>query len=252
MVLLILALSAGAFAQLPEVGSLAILSPLPNSNLSGRDKIIIRWVSFLGDTASYQVVYSSDGKTFDKLLGSTRGTCELEWDASKVNGLFGWVKVKAYDGSAGMVSESVVPVTFVPRTVVIVSKANQKVFYIRDGKLLDVFTCSTALPKYDLSPGHYRVYSRQVKHWSKEYEVWMPHSLFFHEGYALHATTMIRQLGRPASHGCVRLHPKDAEALYHQVGVGTPVIVYPRSRDCSGLLKLRERPSEKKTSVAKG
>ena len=46
----------------------------------------------------------------------------------------------------------------------------------------------------------------------------MPHSLFFHGGYAIHGTGAIRQLGRPASHGCVRLHPANARALYGLVG----------------------------------
>jgi L,D-transpeptidase catalytic domain len=41
----------------------------------------------------------------------------------------------------------------------------------------------------------------------------MPHSLFFRGGYAIHGTGAIRQLGRPASHGCVRLHPANARAV---------------------------------------
>ena len=36
--------------------------------------------------------------------------------------------------------------------------------------------------------------------------------------YAIHGTGAIRQLGRPASHGCVRLHPANARALYPLVG----------------------------------
>ena len=45
----------------------------------------------------------------------------------------------------------------------------------------------------------------------------MPHSVFFHGGYAVHATPHVRNLGRPASHGCVRLHPDDASDFYHLV-----------------------------------
>ncbi len=45
----------------------------------------------------------------------------------------------------------------------------------------------------------------------------MPHSIFFHHGYAIHGTNYIKQLGRPASHGCVRLHPKNATRLYSLV-----------------------------------
>ena len=35
----------------------------------------------------------------------------------------------------------------------------------------------------------------------------MPHSIFFHGQYAIHGTTAVGTLGRPASHGCVRLSP---------------------------------------------
>jgi hypothetical protein len=45
----------------------------------------------------------------------------------------------------------------------------------------------------------------------------MPHSIFFHNGYAIHGTTEIKRLGRIASHGCVRLHPENAEKLYSLV-----------------------------------
>jgi hypothetical protein len=42
----------------------------------------------------------------------------------------------------------------------------------------------------------------------------MPYAIFFHEGYAIHGTTVISRLGSPASHGCVRLHPRDAAVLF--------------------------------------
>jgi hypothetical protein len=43
----------------------------------------------------------------------------------------------------------------------------------------------------------------------------MPHAVFFtREGHAIHGTTEVKRLGDPASHGCVRLSPKNAETLY--------------------------------------
>jgi lipoprotein-anchoring transpeptidase ErfK/SrfK len=43
----------------------------------------------------------------------------------------------------------------------------------------------------------------------------MPHSIFFtRHGHAIHGTGHLRTLGRPVSHGCVRLEPKAAEWLY--------------------------------------
>jgi lipoprotein-anchoring transpeptidase ErfK/SrfK len=55
----------------------------------------------------------------------------------------------------------------------------------------------------------------------------MPHSIFFMKGYAIHGSYETRYLGRPASHGCVRLHPSNAAALYSLVktyGAGNTVI----------------------------
>lgn len=46
----------------------------------------------------------------------------------------------------------------------------------------------------------------------------MPHSIFFSGGVAIHATYATRMLGRPASHGCVRLAPSNAATLYKLVG----------------------------------
>jgi lipoprotein-anchoring transpeptidase ErfK/SrfK len=45
----------------------------------------------------------------------------------------------------------------------------------------------------------------------------MPHSIFFHGGYAIHGTYEIKRLGRPVSHGCVRLHPSNAAKLFSLV-----------------------------------
>jgi len=41
--------------------------------------------------------------------------------------------------------------------------------------------------------------------------------VFFHGGYAIHGTTDIRRLGKPASHGCVRLHPDNAKIFFQMV-----------------------------------
>ena len=42
----------------------------------------------------------------------------------------------------------------------------------------------------------------------------MPHSIFFHGGIAIHGTYETAWLGRPVSHGCVRLLPGAAATLF--------------------------------------
>jgi lipoprotein-anchoring transpeptidase ErfK/SrfK len=68
----------------------------------------------------------------------------------------------------------------------------------------------------------------------KYYNSPMPHSIFFHRGYAIHGSYEIRRLGGPASHGCVRLHPVHAAALFALVqkyGTGNTRIVISKFAD---------------------
>ena len=220
----------------PKFDWLWITWPRANEDLSAAEQVTVRWESNLGGGVKYSVAYSSDGKSFSRVVASGLASRECVWEISDKTDLVGWIKVKAFDSAGVMVAEDSVPVILVPPTAIVVSRADQKVLYFSGGALQSIFACSTGLPKYDLPAGRYKVYSRQRKHWSRKYEVWMPHSLFFHKGYALHATTVIHRLGRPASHGCIRLHPRDAKLLYKEVKVGTPVLVLPNRRGCSDLV----------------
>jgi lipoprotein-anchoring transpeptidase ErfK/SrfK len=74
---------------------------------------------------------------------------------------------------------------------------------------------STARAGYYTPRGTYSVKRLAKMHYSRKYDnAPMPHSVFFHGGYAIHGTGHLRALGRPASHGCVRLAPGNAAALY--------------------------------------
>jgi lipoprotein-anchoring transpeptidase ErfK/SrfK len=52
------------------------------------------------------------------------------------------------------------------------------------------------------------------------------HRLNLGDGYALHGTQAVRQLGRSVSHGCVRLRNEDIAQLYEMASVGDEVIIY--------------------------
>ncbi len=46
----------------------------------------------------------------------------------------------------------------------------------------------------------------------------MPHSIFFmKDGHAIHGSLDVKNLGKPVSHGCVRISPKNAATLYELV-----------------------------------
>ena len=74
---------------------------------------------------------------------------------------------------------------------------------------------STARDGYHTPRGSWRPFLLKKMHYSKKYDnAPMPNSIFFLGGYAIHATYYVRQLGSPASHGCIRLHPQNAARLY--------------------------------------
>jgi len=52
------------------------------------------------------------------------------------------------------------------------------------------------------------------------------HRLNLGDGYALHGTQAVKQLGQSVSHGCVRLHNDDIQRLYSMANVGDEVIIY--------------------------
>ena len=99
-----------------------------------------------------------------------------------------------------------------------VSLASQRMVLIVDGNVEAVWRVSTAGRGYRTPRGSYRPTVLRRMHYSSKYEnAPMPHSVFFRGGYAVHGTNHVRSLGRPVSHGCVRLAPGNAAMLYHLI-----------------------------------
>jgi lipoprotein-anchoring transpeptidase ErfK/SrfK len=74
---------------------------------------------------------------------------------------------------------------------------------------------STGREGYYTPRGSYTVKRMAKTYYSRKYDnAPMPNSVFFHGGYAIHGTNQVGRLGRPASHGCVRLAPGNAAALF--------------------------------------
>jgi lipoprotein-anchoring transpeptidase ErfK/SrfK len=81
-----------------------------------------------------------------------------------------------------------------------------------------VWDVSTARKGYHTPTGDFQPYLLKSMHYSSKYDnAPMPNSIFFHGGYAIHATYDVKRLGRPASHGCIRLSPQNAKWLYRIV-----------------------------------
>jgi lipoprotein-anchoring transpeptidase ErfK/SrfK len=98
-----------------------------------------------------------------------------------------------------------------------ISKSNQEMV-VQTPEAVYVWDVSTGRKGYTTPSGNYQPYMLKKMHYSSKYNnAPMPHSIFFHGGYAIHATDAINKLGRPASHGCIRLHPQNARWLYQAV-----------------------------------
>ena len=96
-----------------------------------------------------------------------------------------------------------------------IDKFSQRMTVAVDGRIAYVWPVSTGRGGYGTPTGRFRP-KWLARHWfsTRYYGSPMPHSIFFHKGYAIHGTNYISRLGGPASHGCVRLHPQHAAALY--------------------------------------
>lgn len=104
------------------------------------------------------------------------------------------------------------------RVVAVVSISEQKMAVSVAGRPTFEWKVSTAGKGYVTPTGAFKPYRMHEMWHSRKYDnAPMPHSVFYSGGYAIHATPHVKQLGRPASHGCVRLSPRNAEDFYKLV-----------------------------------
>ncbi len=96
-----------------------------------------------------------------------------------------------------------------------VDRATQTMEVSVDGAHLYSWKVSTARRGYRTPTGVFHPQMLAARWFSHVYyNAPMPHAIFFHGGFAIHGSYEISQLGGPASHGCVRLHPAAAAILF--------------------------------------
>lgn len=93
---------------------------------------------------------------------------------------------------------------------------------IEDDRVVRVFHVSTGAGGRTPA-GSFRVYRKERMSWSVPFSVWMPWASYFAGGIAFHAYGFVPPY--PASHGCVRMMPRDAPVMYAFATHGTPVDV---------------------------
>lgn len=115
-----------------------------------------------------------------------------------------------------------------------INTGRQELSYFLDGVRLGTFKVSSG--KYNSTPkGHFTINYKHPKAWSRPYGLWMPYWMGLGSGrFGLHELPVwpsgYREgedhLGKPVSHGCVRLGVGSAEFLYNWAPKGTPVFIY--------------------------
>jgi lipoprotein-anchoring transpeptidase ErfK/SrfK len=111
-----------------------------------------------------------------------------------------------------------------------INKAKQRMTVFVDGIEKYHWPVSTGRAGYSTPSGSYTATSMNEIWYSKEWDNSpMPHSIFFiRDGHAIHGSYEVKNLGKPASHGCVRISPENATTLYalvKQNGLGNTQVV---------------------------
>ena len=106
--------------------------------------------------------------------------------------------------------------SFAARVEAHVDLSEQKMRVYQSGKLLYVWKVSTARRGKVTPTGTWKAQWLSKNHKSSRYNnAPMPYSIFYSGNFAIHGTNHIKRLGRPASAGCVRLHPDNARILFN-------------------------------------
>jgi lipoprotein-anchoring transpeptidase ErfK/SrfK len=128
---------------------------------------------------------------------------------------------------------------------------DQRMHVTANGKAVGSWKISSGRTGYETPRGHFRPKWISRMHYSRKYyNSPMPYSVFFNGGIATHGTTAVSRLGRPASHGCIRLRTANARKFYSLVrehGKARTRIIVTGYAKQSRVVK-RSQPRKRQTS----
>ena len=94
----------------------------------------------------------------------------------------------------------------------------QSLTVVYKGEALATWKVSTGRAGFRTPTGTFRPQRMYRDYFSRQYDgAPMPNAVFYDRGYAIHGSYETSSLGRPASHGCVRLAPANAEKLFDMI-----------------------------------
>ena len=99
-----------------------------------------------------------------------------------------------------------------------VDLSQQRMYVFVDGKEKYSWTVSTGKRGWRTKPGFYTPFAQRKKFYSDKWRMSLPYlTMIGQDGTAIHGTYQTSKLGRPASHGCIRLTIGNAKKFYNLV-----------------------------------
>lgn len=155
------------------------------------------------------------------LSGQANASVNLAWEGSSIN-----------KGSTIIVADEANPGNY----LIEVSLNEQKVKVFYKNELLKEMVCSSGAPVSPTPKGTFRTSDKIKYAWLPEYNVGAYYFVRFYGSYLFHSTPFDKKgnlieaeqqnLGKPVSHGCVRLDLNDEKWLYDTLPSGVTVKIY--------------------------
>jgi L,D-transpeptidase-like protein len=179
----------------------------------------------------------------------TESTSSPEWGvtgSAPQTGFSAYTSGKAFGAASGQPGTE----PSVSKILVLIDKPTQQMKVLVDNLERYVWDVSTGLRAYDTPSGTYAARSMNEMWYSRQWDdAPMPHAIFFtKKGHAIHGTAETQKLGRPASHGCVRLAPDNARTLFalvKEIGLKNTEIVLTGEIPSPKVTVARDGPRKK-------
>ena len=139
-----------------------------------------------------------------------------------------------------------------------IDKSTQQMTVSVDGVPRYVWPVSSGGSGYDTPSGEFKPFRMDKDHFSREWDdAPMPYSIFFTmKGNAIHGTFETKNLGKPVSHGCVRLSRDHAAILWdlvkQQKMANTKVVIAGEIPGSGGVPVARRLPSNQRVYSSDG
>ena len=133
-----------------------------------------------------------------------------------------------------------------PSLIVKINLSQQRMDVFAHGVQVHSWPISSGRSGFETPRGTFRAQWAAKMWYSRKYDMApMPHAVFINGGVAVHATSAVGLLGRPASHGCIRLSPSNAATFYnlaHKHGLRQTQVSVFGSAPAARIAEPRQRP----------